>query len=128
MCVCATGCHSQCPNGQSLLLTASAWQVVAITRPSRRRGAVVGVLREEGAAGGGGGLLFLMPRDARLPRAVVQVGVNPGLSLADSSAPVVLMAVPAGPHHGLGRLPASLRLIRWWHAPCAWSRNPQRVA
>jgi hypothetical protein len=47
--------------------------VVGVTRPSRRRGAVVGVLREEGVAGGGGGLLFLMPRDARLPRAVVQV-------------------------------------------------------
>lgn len=42
-------------------------------RPSRRRGTVVGVLREDGVAGGSGGLLFLMPRDARLPRCVVQV-------------------------------------------------------
>lgn len=48
-------------------------QVVSITRPSRRRKAVVGVLKEEGVSTGGGGVLFLTPRDPRLPRAVVQV-------------------------------------------------------
>ncbi len=36
--------------------------------PSRRRGALVGVLREEP----GGGLLFLLPADPRLPRCFVR--------------------------------------------------------
>lgn len=43
-------------------------EVVAIVEPSRRRGALVGVLREEP----GGGLLFLLPADPRLPRCVVR--------------------------------------------------------
>lgn len=53
-----------------------AGQVVGIARPSRRRKAVVGILKEEGVSTSGGGLLFLMPRDARLPRAVVQVQIS----------------------------------------------------
>ena len=43
-------------------------EVVAIVEPSRRRGALVGVLREEP----GGGLLFLLPADPRLPRCFVR--------------------------------------------------------
>jgi len=42
--------------------------VVAVLEPSRRRGALVGVLREEP----GGGLLFLLPADPRLPRCFVR--------------------------------------------------------
>jgi hypothetical protein len=116
----ATGCHSHTPppHGVGCLV----WQVVAITRPSRRRGAVVGVLKEEGVGGGGGGLLFLQPRDARLPRAVVQVGAGHELILAVSCAPVVLIAhnrkVSAG-------RPAVFGLVRWlltnMHAPHALS-------
>ena len=43
-------------------------EVVAIMEPSRRRGALVGVLTEEP----GGGLLFLLPADPRLPRCFVR--------------------------------------------------------
>ena len=48
-------------------------EVVAILEPSRRRGALVGVLKEEP----GGGLLFLLPADPRLPRCVVRAADLP---------------------------------------------------
>ena len=48
-------------------------EVVAILEPSRRRGALVGVLREDA----GGGLLFLLPADPRLPRCVVRAADLP---------------------------------------------------
>lgn len=43
-------------------------KVVGVLEPGRRRGQVVGVLKEEP----GGGPLFLVPCDPRLPRAVVR--------------------------------------------------------
>jgi len=57
-------------------------QVVKVVQPSRRRTAVVGVLKEEGntvGSGGSstGGLLFLDSRDAKLPRCVVQPSALP---------------------------------------------------
>ena len=46
-------------------------------KPSRRRQAVVGVLKEEGGTGAGSGVLLLMPRDNRLPRMVVAPSALP---------------------------------------------------
>ena len=48
-------------------------EVVAIVELSRRRGALVGVLKEDP----GGGLLFLLPADPRLPRCVVRAADLP---------------------------------------------------
>ena len=49
-------------------------KVVGILEPSRRRGALVGVLKEEP---GGNGPLFLVPCDPRMPRAVVRASELP---------------------------------------------------
>lgn len=43
-------------------------RVVGILEPSRRRGAIVGVLKEEP----GGGALLLIPCDPRLPRCLIR--------------------------------------------------------
>ena len=100
-------------------------EVVAVVEPSRRRGALVGVLREEP----GGGLLFLLPADARLPRCFVRPADLPpalkrelkarpyqGLDFRVSTVPQQVVRTKARAWEGF-LLPADPRLPRCFARP-----------
>lgn len=90
-------------------------KVVGILEPSRRRGAVVGVLKEEP----GGGAMLLHPCDPRLPRCLVRSSELPN---------ELKSALKARPSHSLlslQRMPALVlwcnwRLVHIWGSCLSW--------